>query len=315
MGKLNWFVMLLLVGMVFSLINCTELETLDNIPGVKDTITTGSKNDTTYQDTTSVPKDTVKIVPGDTSVVIIDTTLIPPPPAKDTVIIVPKDSLITKDTTVVITDPVVVPPPPVKDTAVTPPAPTTLPSINLIFDGDSQTKRGHYPTKLIELLKAKGYKTIVSTNFAVAGQNTLNMVSDRTTQVVPSFNSKYKRNIVCYWIGANDAIRDAKTDTAKLYQNLLSYYTSMKKAGFTVVMINLPDANHHVGTNVVNAMFARVHSKISDVYVNCRQTGGAFENNKNTKYYTTDGIHLNTYGYQYLAQKYVYPKLLAFLSK
>lgn len=311
MGKLNWLVMLLLVGMVFSLINCTELETLDNIEAIKDTTSIGgSKNDTTYKDTTSVPKDTVIIVPGDTSKVIIDTTLVPPP-AKDTVKTVPIDSLIKKDTTVVITDPVVVTPP-VTDTAVTP---ETYPSINLIFDGDSQTKRGHYPAKTIELLKAKGYKNIITTNFAVAGQNTLAMITDGSAQVAPSFNSKYKKNIVCYWIGANDAIRDAKTDTAKLYQNLLSYYTSLKKAGFIVVMINLPDANHHVGTNVVNAMFARNYSKISDVYVNCRQTGGAFENNKNTEYYTTDGIHLNVYGYQYLAQKYVYPKLVAFLSK
>jgi len=190
-----------------------------------------------------------------------------------------------------------------------------MPSINLIFDGDSQTKRGHYSAKTIELLKAAGYTNIVSSNFAVSGQNTNNMISDASVQVVPSFNSKYKKNIVCYWIGANDAIRDELTDTAKLYRYLRGYYLSMKKDGFVVLMINLPDANHHVGTNKINAFYSRERSKISDIYVNCRETGGAFEKNKNLQYYETDGVHLNIAGFRYLASKYVYPKLKYYLSK
>jgi lysophospholipase L1-like esterase len=264
------------------------------------------------KDSTIIPNDPI-IIPKDSIPVPKDSTVIP----KDTVV-TPKDPVVPpKDTVVTPKDPVVVPDPvvPPKDPVVipdpiVPPKDPVIPSINIIFDGDSQTKREYYPNKLIELLKGNGYSNVKSVNIAVSGQNTLNMISDVKTQILPKYNASYTKNIVCYWIGANDAIKDALTDTAKLYSNLLLYYNTLKKAGFKVLLINLPDANHHVGTNKVNAMYARVYSKISDVYVNCRETGGAFEKNTNLTYYTSDGIHLSTNGFQYLASKYVYPKFV-----
>jgi lysophospholipase L1-like esterase len=188
------------------------------------------------------------------------------------------------------------------------------PSINLIFDGDSQTKRGYYPLRIEELLKKDGYTSLATFNFGVSGQTTSQMVSDVATQVVPKYNRAYKINIVCYWIGGNDAIKDEKTDTAKLYKYLLTYYTTLKKAGFKVVLIALPDALHRAGTNKINAMYDRAHSKISDVYVDCREKSGVFEQVTNPTYYADAAGHLSKTGYYYMADKYIYPKLKQLIS-
>lgn len=284
MRKLKWVYLMIYLSSLTLFSNCEDMVVLED---------TGRQTKDSIKNPDVIPKDSI-IIPKDTVIIVV--------PPKDPVV-PPTDPVVPPKDPVVVPDPVVP-----KDTpkVVTP----VIPSINIIFDGDSQTRRGYYPNKIVELLKGNGFTNVVSTNIAVSGQNTLNMVSDASTQILPLYNKGYTKNIVCYWIGANDAIKDALTDTAKLYQNLLSYYTTLKRAGFKVLMINLPDANHHIGTNKVNAMYARVYSKISDVYVNCRESGGAFEKNTNLTYYTSDGIHLSTYGFQYLASKYVYPKFV-----
>lgn len=277
MKKMKMGIVGLLLSWSVIFFGCNKMDALEETPvTVKDT----TKVINGIKDTV---KDTTKVING----------------IKDTVKVIVKDTLNVGNN---------------NNTAAPIVTTSANPSINLVFDGDSQTKRGYYPSKVLALLKANAYTNVTTVNFGVSGQTTFNMISDVATQVVPAKNSKAQVNIVCYWIGANDAIKDASTDTAKLYKYLLSYYNTLHKAGFKVLMINLPDANHHVGTDKINAMYKRVYSKISDVYVNCRVTGGAFEKNTNLSYYTEDGIHLCTNGYNYLAEKYVYPKLIGFIK-
>jgi hypothetical protein len=65
----------------------------------------------------------------------------------------------------------------------------TKQSINIIFDGDSQTSLGIYPAKILELLGLNGYTGVRNINYAVSGQITSQMVNDVSSQVVPRYSS------------------------------------------------------------------------------------------------------------------------------
>jgi len=189
----------------------------------------------------------------------------------------------------------------------------TKPSINIVFDGDSQTSQGTYPARILELLGLNGYTNVRSINYAVSGQNTWAMTYDVSSQVVPRYSSSYNQNIVMYYIGYNDTWSGSSVNTGLLRDYLVTYYNKLKSAGFKVIMINLPDGTNHDGVNAINSMYAADYSKISDVFVNCRESGGVFENNTNSTYFS-DGVHLSNTGYRYLAEHYVYPKLSQLLG-
>jgi len=189
----------------------------------------------------------------------------------------------------------------------------TKPSVNIIFDGDSQTTQGTYPAKILELLGLNGFASVRSVNYAVSGQNTWSMSYDVTSQVVPRFSSSYDQNIVIYFIGYNDTWNGSSTNSGLLRDYLVTYYNTLKSAGFKVIMVNLPDGLNRDGVNVINTMYASDYSRISDVFVNCRESGGVFENYSNSTYFS-DGVHLSITGYNYLAEHYVYPKLSQLLG-
>lgn len=189
----------------------------------------------------------------------------------------------------------------------------TKPSVNIIFDGDSQTSQGIYPAKILELLGLNGYSSVRNISYAVSGQNTWQMSYDVSSQVVPRYSSSYNQNIVIYYIGYNDTWNGSSVNTGLLRDYLISYYSKLKSAGFKVIMINLPDGLNRDGVNAINSMYASDYSRISDVFVNCRESGGAFENYANSTYFS-DGVHLSITGYQYLAEHYVYPKLSQLLG-
>jgi lysophospholipase L1-like esterase len=182
-------------------------------------------------------------------------------------------------------------------------------SINIVFDGDSQTSWGVWPSKIIELLQSSGYSNIRNINYAISGQTTSQMVNDVASQVVPRYNSSYSENIVLYYIGYNDTWAGNSLDIVTLHNRLATYYNTLKSAGFKVLMINLPDGLNRTGISVINNMFYQQNKDISDIFVNCRETGGIFEDYHNTTYYRDD-VHLNETGCNYLAEHYVYPKLL-----
>ncbi|HLO58257.1 MAG TPA: LamG-like jellyroll fold domain-containing protein [Bacteroidales bacterium] len=181
-------------------------------------------------------------------------------------------------------------------------------SLNIVFDGDSQTSSGTWPQKIIELLQSQGYTSVRYANFAVSGQTTFQMVSDVTSQVVPRYSSGYDENLVLYYIGYNDTWAGSNVDVTDLYNNLVKYYTTLKSAGFKVLMINLPDGINRSGISEINSMFASKNTALADVFVNCREPGGVFEDYTNTTWYR-DNVHLSTTGLNYLAEKYVFPKL------
>jgi uncharacterized protein YjdB len=189
----------------------------------------------------------------------------------------------------------------------------TKPSVNIIFDGDSQTSLGFYPAKILELLALNGYISVRNVNYAVSGQITSQMVNDVSSQVVPRYSSSYNQNIVIYYIGYNDSYIGSSVNTGLMRDYLVTYYNKLKSAGFKVIMVNLPDGQNRGGINVINSMYASEYSKISDVFVNCRESSGVFENYTNSTYFS-DGVHLSTTGYNYLAEHYVYPKLSQLLS-
>jgi len=182
------------------------------------------------------------------------------------------------------------------------------PSVNIIFDGDSQTSEGIYPAKILELLGLNGYASVRNINYAVSGQTTSQMVNDVSSQVVSRFSSSYNQNIVVYFIGYNDTYNGSSVNTGLLRDYLVTYYNRLKSAGFKVIMVNLPDGLNRDGINVINSMYANDYNRISDVFVNCRESGGVFENYANSTYFS-DGVHLSVTGYNYLAEHYVYPKL------
>jgi len=186
-------------------------------------------------------------------------------------------------------------------------------SINIVFDGDSQTSSDIWPAKIIELLRSEGYTDIRSANYAVSGQTTSQMVNDVTSQIVPRYNSNYNENLVLYYIGYNDTWAGSSVDAVTLHNRLVTYYNTLKSAGFKVLMINLPDGTNRTGISVINNMYAGQNNDISDIFVNCRETGGVFEDYTNTVYYR-DNVHLSTTGCNYLAEHYVYPKLLELLG-
>ena len=187
------------------------------------------------------------------------------------------------------------------------------PSINIVFDGDSQTSFGAWPAKIVELLRSQNYTTISTVNYAVSGQTTSQMTNDVVSQVVPRYNASYDKNIVLYYIGYNDTWAGNSVDAVTLHNRLVNYYNTLASAGFEVIMINLPDGYNRTGISVINNMYSQQHSDICDIYVNCRESGGVFENYTNTLYYR-DNVHLSVTGSQYLAEHYVYPRLLELLD-
>ncbi len=143
----------------------------------------------------------------------------------------------------------------------------TKPSVNIVFDGDSQTSLGIYPAKILELLGLNGYASVRNVNFAVSGQTTGQMVNDVSSQVLPRYSASYDQNIVIYYIGYNDAWNGSSVNTGLLRDYLVTYYNKLKAVGFKVVMINLPDGLYRDGVNAINSMFASDYSTISDVFV------------------------------------------------
>jgi uncharacterized protein YjdB len=192
-------------------------------------------------------------------------------------------------------------------------AQNTKPSLNIVFDGDSQTELGTYPARILELLASAGYATVRSINYGVSGQTTSEMTRDVSSQIIPRYNSKYNENIVLYWIGANDAPNGQETNVAGIQSNLIAYFMALKSAGFKVVMINLPDAVNRTGTVLINSMYAREFGNMSNAYVNCRESGGVFENYMNATYYR-DNVHLSTTGFNYLAEHYIYSQLISLIN-
>jgi hypothetical protein len=87
----------------------------------------------------------------------------------------------------------------------------TKPSVNIIFDGDSQTIQGIYPAKILELLGLNGYTSVRNFNYAISGQNTWTMSYDVSSQVVPRFSSSYNQNVVIYYIGYNETLNGSST--------------------------------------------------------------------------------------------------------
>jgi lysophospholipase L1-like esterase len=181
-------------------------------------------------------------------------------------------------------------------------------SLNIVFDGDSQTSSGTWPQRIIELLQSRGYTSVRYANYAVWGQTTAQMVNDVTTEVVPRYSQGYDENLVLYYIGYNDTWAGSNVDVTALYEKLVTYYNTLKSAGFKVLMINLPDGVNRAGISAINAMFASKNPDIADIFVNCREAGGVFEDYTNTTWYR-DNVHLSTTGLNYLAEKYVFPKL------
>lgn len=155
-------------------------------------------------------------------------------------------------------------------------------SLNIVFDGDSQTSSGTWPLKILEMLQADNYSTIRYVNYAVWGQTTSQMVSDVSSQILPRYHSGYDENIVLYYIGYNDTWAGSSLDADAMYNRLVTYYNTLKSAGFKVIMINLPDGINRAGISAYNNMYSNRYSDICDAFVNCRQPGGVFEDYTNT---------------------------------
>jgi hypothetical protein len=139
------------------------------------------------------------------------------------------------------------------------------------------------------------------------------MVNDVSSQIVPRYNSSYNENIVLYYIGYNDTWEGTSLNTTTLHNRLVTYYNTLKSAGFKVLMINLPDGFNRIGISKINSMYAAQYADICDAFVNCRQTAGVFEDYNNTIYYR-DNVHLSITGLNYLAQNYVYSKLTSLIN-
>ena len=78
------------------------------------------------------------------------------------------------------------------------------------------------------------------------------MSYDVSSQVVPRYSSSYNQNIVIYYIGYNDTWNGSSANTGLLRDYLVTYYNTLKSAGFKVIMVNLPDGLNRDGVNVIN---------------------------------------------------------------
>jgi len=166
--------------------------------------------------------------------------------------------------------------------------------------GDSLMANGEVESRLTTLL---GTWPIVK-NKGVGGQNSTQILSRFTTDIITPRNAKY----VIIWAGINDAQTDVLATTAEA--NLQSMYTAAYNAGIKVVSVNLScfkdDGNWNAGRqailDAINTWIASTAININyriDVNTLLTDPGNAYQ--LLPAYDGGNHIHLTTAGYDVVA--------------
>lgn len=178
---------------------------------------------------------------------------------------------------------------------------------NIIFDGDSLTAEGpeqqpgYYASQLCALLRADG-KKVAASNYAIGGQTSTQCLSDCSSQIVPSYSQRANKNIVIYWVGANDIFQGTTgMSYTTVLNNLKSYYNQCKAAGFKLILIGLHQYNNvplsKDDSSILNNLYLNnwnVAPAFADAFVNIR-ADIRLSDSTNTTYYV-DYIHLKYAG-------------------
>lgn len=183
----------------------------------------------------------------------------------------------------------------------------TIPqAYQVICDGNSLTVG--FP-----LTALNAYPTIMSaalgqvwkvTNLGVSGQTTADMIADAATQVDVLYSSSFAKNVVVCWEGTNSIWFGANATTT--YNDIVSYCTGRRAAGFKVVVCNILPRTPFDGTQegyrtTVNSNIASNWATFADARVDVAGDS-RLSNAANTTYYQADGIHLTDAGYAVAAE-------------
>jgi hypothetical protein len=107
-------------------------------------------------------------------------------------------------------------------------------SQKLVIDGNSHTvyfnEKGNRCDQYAFWAKTLGTEVV---NFGVSGQTTTMMLSDQASQITPSYNGAYSKNVLFVEEITNDMNVGGKT-TAQALTNMTTYVTAAKLAGFKV---------------------------------------------------------------------------------
>lgn len=172
----------------------------------------------------------------------------------------------------------------------------------VIFDGNSLTDQGFgngYLTTVFATLGV-GYDYL---EMGVGGQTTGAMIVLAPTKIDPLFRATRSKNIVVCWEILNDVLLGGANAT-QAYNDVVSYCTGRRAAGFEVVVVTALPANattyptweairQTVNTNIRTnwATFADALADVGDD-ATIGQAGQA----ANQTYYTSDEVHLRVPG-------------------
>jgi lysophospholipase L1-like esterase len=182
-------------------------------------------------------------------------------------------------------------------------------SKQVVFVGDSLTE-GSYPRRAYDGLADEGnwkYK-----NTGVGGRTVVNMLTAYSSEVVPLYEPSIK-NVLVFWGGINDIITGTP-NTTTVYNNIVSYCTTARIAGWKVIVRTITpasdagttNANFEANRQTINTLIRDNYATFADALddVGDEPIVGQVGDSDNTYYYI-DKVHRTEAGYTYEASRIV----------
>jgi lysophospholipase L1-like esterase len=187
-----------------------------------------------------------------------------------------------------------------------------LVTLNIVFDGNSLTAgvggSQPYSINCVQSLINSQY-SVISSNFGVSGQTTVQMISDANSQIDGAYDPSKNYNIVVCWEGINDLYFGATITQA--YNNLVTYCLGRKAKGYKVVICTLTPrqntgtpANQETNRLAVNQLILTNWKTFADAVANIGDNipMGLYASCTNSIYYSSsDLVHFTDVGYNIMA--------------
>lgn len=195
--------------------------------------------------------------------------------------------------------------------------------INIVFDGDSLTvgygssENYYYPNKVYDYLYTVCNSVYIS-NYAISGQTTQQMLSDISTQILPSVTPS-KTNVIVAWEDVNAILNSGRT-AQENYDDFVNYFSQCKGAGYDycIMVIGYYPRTPYIPAWDASPTLLDVHAEFLDMVISngmpnvdaiCDlrdnvNVGGSRGQAMDATYFF-DTVHLLDSGYDIVAQSVI----------